>query len=443
MASEKYWMRRSLANSAKAFNLGEEKLRKLKKEYEKAVKTVEKEIEQFYRRFATEEGISLSKAKKTLKSSQLQVDLDEYLRLAKLTGDPQAKTLLKKAGTKARFNRLEELKLSLEKEITRLFGTEQQMAREVLADAYEGAYYRNIYELQRGMGTGREFEILTPRAVDRAISTAWSGEMYSARIWKHRKLLAKKMEQTITQGVILGHSNQKMARKLGRAMEVSYSDAKRLIRTETNYVYNQATARSYEETGLERYIYLATLDLRTSEVCGALDGEKFRIKEAQTGKNYPPLHPNCRSTTIPDVDGAQDGTRLARGENKKSYKVPADKSYQEWYNKYVRKRLPKVAPAPDAVLQKRISFGRGERRSFIPLGAEIKDVHVIAGKGTSTKLRSREALARTYGGSPDDWQKKAGRVVSDRYEFDIHFVEAEGVGQFEQKIKHRKERDKK
>ena len=333
------------------------------------------------------------------------------------------------------------MKLSIEKEITRLFGAVQQVTKNTLAGVYEDAYYRGVFKLQKAMGVGREFAILTPKAVDRAISTAWSGEMYSSRIWRRRSLLAKKTEQIISQGVILGHSNQKMANKLAQEMDASYSNAKRLIRTETNYVYNQATMRGYEETGLLRYTYMAALDLRTSEICRSLDGKKFKIKDAQVGRNYPPMHPNCRSTTVPDVDGAQEGTRIARLGDKR-FKVPSDMNYQECYTRYVEGRLPKVAAAPDTVLQKQLSFAAGDRRTFIPLGTQIKDVHIIAGKGTSAKLRNAESLARDYGGKAENWQKKVGKITSDRYNFDIHFAEAEGFGQFQQKIKSVKERKK-
>lgn len=331
----RYWMKRALANSAKTFNLAEDKLLKLKKEYQKAIKTINNEINLFYQKYAAEEGITLQAAKKTLKSKEINISIKEYLSLAQRTGDPVAQELLKKAGKKSTLTRMEQLRLSLEQKITNLFSTEQQLAKETLTEVFEGAYYRNVYEIQKGIGAGREFEILTPKAVDRAISTAWSGQVYSSRIWTHRKLLAKKVEQIITQGVILGYSNQKMARSLSRAMEVSYSRAKTLIRTETNYVYNQATIRSYEATGLDSYIYQATLDLRTSSICRSLDGKKFNRKEAQPGKNYPPMHPNCRSTTIPDVDGAREGTRIARLKGVK-FKVPANMTYADWYEKHIK-----------------------------------------------------------------------------------------------------------
>jgi hypothetical protein len=40
-----------------------------------------------------------------------------------------------------------------------------------------------------------------------------------------------------------------------------------------------------------------------------MDGEEFDVSAAAVGVNYPPLHPNCRSTTVPimsDFDNIED-----------------------------------------------------------------------------------------------------------------------------------------
>ena len=71
-------------------------------------------------------------------------------------------------------------------------------------------------------------------------------------------------------------------------MGVAYSAAKRLVRTETAYIYEQATKDAYEECGVEWYEFLATLDGRTSEICRELDGKHFKVRDAMPGKNYPP-----------------------------------------------------------------------------------------------------------------------------------------------------------
>ena len=45
----------------------------------------------------------------------------------------------------------------------------------------------------------------------------------------------------------------------------------------------------------------------TCETCAALDGKHFKLKDAQAGVNYPPMHPNDRCTTVEyDPDDALD-----------------------------------------------------------------------------------------------------------------------------------------
>ncbi len=56
------------------------------------------------------------------------------------------------------------------------------------------------------------------------------------------------------------------------------------------------------------------------------------------GSTAPPLHPNCRSTIAGSLYGPnkkKTGTRIARNDKGKTYYVPADMTYNEWYNKYI------------------------------------------------------------------------------------------------------------
>ena len=81
-----------------------------------------------------------------------------------------------------------------------------------------------------------------------------------------------------------------------------YYQAERLVRTESNYVYNHAHKEVYKDCGVEKYEYLAAIDSRTSAQCREHNGMTYLLKDAKVGTNYPPLHPNCRSTVIPVLE---------------------------------------------------------------------------------------------------------------------------------------------
>ena len=57
--------------------------------------------------------------------------------------------------------------------------------------------------------------------------------------------------------------------------------------------------------------------------------QSFPLKDAKAGENYPPMHPNCRSTTMADTRPLK---RVARGANGKNYEVDGNLSYKEWYD---------------------------------------------------------------------------------------------------------------
>jgi len=73
-----------------------------------------------------------------------------------------------------------------------------------------------------------------------------------------------------------------------------------VVRTSVQQVANAASEQVYRANGdiTKKYRYVATLDSRTSAICRSLDG-----KEYVYGKGpVPPVHFNCRSTTIPIID---------------------------------------------------------------------------------------------------------------------------------------------
>lgn len=104
-------------------------------------------------------------------------------------------------------------------------------------------------------------------------------------------------------------------------MHAGLSNARRLVRTEMNYVQNRAAADSIKESGMKYYRFIATLDRRTSVICRSHDGHVYSIDEYRPGENAPPLHPNCRSTIAGSLKGwhSEEGARTARNIDGKRY----------------------------------------------------------------------------------------------------------------------------
>ncbi len=90
--------------------------------------------------------------------------------------------------------------------------------------------------------------------------------------------------------------------------------------------------------GVDSYEFIAVLDNRTSMKCRSRDGEVYPLEEKSVGFNYPPLHPRCRSTVAPFIEGiSRKGTRIAKDKSGKYIDIPAAMNYKDYESVYIRK----------------------------------------------------------------------------------------------------------
>ena len=70
-------------------------------------------------------------------------------------------------------------------------------------------------------------------------------------------------------------------------------------------------------------------------MCQSRDGEVYPMSEKSVGFNYPPLHPRCRSTVAPYIEGSgRLGTRITKVNGKRLF-VPESMTYKEFKEKYL------------------------------------------------------------------------------------------------------------
>lgn len=125
-----------------------------------------------------------------------------------------------------------------------------------------------------------------------------------------------------------------MATVISKKMNSGYKQAITLVRSELNYVNNQAGLKSIKDSGGQEYRFIATLDRRTSEKCRKLDNTIHKVDEGVPGSNMPPMHPRCRSTiSITNLTTSTVRKRISRLNGEIKY-VPADMNYSDW-EKYI------------------------------------------------------------------------------------------------------------
>lgn len=89
-------------------------------------------------------------------------------------------------------------------------------------------------------------------------------------------------------------------------------------------------------------------------------------------------------------------------------------------------------------LDKKLRFiDNNNMQAFVPKGAEITNIVEIAGKN-SNEFRNANKYVELYGGRLKEWSKRAGKIESDKYIFDIHWVQGENGVFTEWKIKNKK-----
>jgi SPP1 gp7 family putative phage head morphogenesis protein len=191
---------------------------------------------------------------------------------------------------------LESIITSIDKSLDNLYKYNEQVVTEGLKDIYKEM------DKQASIDLEASFNTINDRLIEEVIRTNWSGLSFSDRIWEHRRKLALTLKEELNRGLIRGDSLQDISRAIADKLNNSYSNAMRLVRTESCYVMNEATVNNYKENGIKEYEFMAFLDSKTSKVCRKLDGKKFSIEEYQAGLNLPPLHPNCRSCIVPVIE---------------------------------------------------------------------------------------------------------------------------------------------
>lgn len=344
--SRDYWIRRLEAQERAQLRRGARFYNEMSQEYLRAAGNIEKEIRSWYSRYATATGMSLSDARKLLKSDELdlfRMQVEDYIKLGRENAvSKKWMTQLEAASARAHISRLEALQLQMLQQAEVMYAKELYGLADLSKGIYATGFYKTAYELQKGMGVGRQIQKLNPNVLEKVISKPWTadGKTFSARIWEDRDRLIGELDKEISQMLMRGEAPDRAIANIAKKFNTSKTNAGRLIMTESAYFASAGQKDAFRELGVQDYEFVATLDEKTCEICGGLDGKVAPMSAFVAGSTAPPLHAHCRCTTVPyfaDMDdwGAQ---RLARNENGEWYEVPGEMTYNDWVKEFVKKK---------------------------------------------------------------------------------------------------------
>lgn len=336
MAKKEYWQRRFLSVKANEIKNTEEYERALQPELNGLYQDINKELYGWYNRYAGNQGVSILEAEKMLKeinTKDWELTLKQFEEKAK-AGGYQAE--LDSEYFKSRVARLQNLKAQLEQTTSQFANKQVNSMRNQLTSQYQDSYMRETYHLQAAhMDFTSNFSRFSEEQLRMVVSKPWGkdGKDFSARIWKnYRDLLPNYLMNAALKGTILGTSASKIARDMQGIFEgVKKNQIHRLVNSELGHIQEEATAKAYQEDGIEQYEYLATLESKTCSVCGNLDGLKFKLKDRKDGVNYPLIHAWCRCTTVPFIDDLPDiKGRWMRDPKTGKGEIVENISYNNW-----------------------------------------------------------------------------------------------------------------
>lgn len=341
--NETYWAARATAYEEAWHNRCQTTVeRDLAAYYEQALADIQRDIAALYGRFAKDNKLSMAEAHRLLTGDEYRVwrmSMEEYLQ-----GIDDGSVLSEELDTlamRSRISRLDKLYAETLKALDRLGRKTEDRMTDFLMDAYKDRFYHGIYDVAERTGIMKANVAIDDDTAQKIAAAPWSGKSYSQRIWKNDQQLGASLRAVVSNGLHRGLSVPQMAKMVEDKMHAGLSNARRLVRTEMNYVQNRAAADSIKESGMKYYRFIATLDRRTSSMCRAHDGKVYPIDECRPGENAPPLHPNCRSTIAGSLRDSrlETGTRTARNYEGKNIDIPKNITYESWYNTYIEPRL--------------------------------------------------------------------------------------------------------
>lgn len=338
MNSKSYWKSREEENLRSNLKEEEEYVKEINRIYDRMMVQITKEINDFYVRYAKKEGISILEARKRVK----KLDINAYAEKAKKyvkekDFSDEANEEMRLYNLTMKVNRLELLKAQIGLELVDNFNDLQKYFDEKLTK-------RTLDEFKRQAGILGKTLLDNEKAAYAVVNASFHNATFSDRIWLYQGLLKNDLYKLLQTGIVQGKNPRVLAAELVKKFDVSRYNAERLMRTELARVQTEAQKQSFERNGYDEYEYIACGKSDVCDICKALDGKHFKVKDMMVGENAPPMHPMCHCSVAAHMD---------RGEHE-AWLDYLDKggTTEEWNKRKGKKQLRSMKLSmPDDVLK--------------------------------------------------------------------------------------------
>lgn len=294
MNSKEYWHQREKEALKKYQKNEKEYDKEIKQIYTQMLDSCEREINAFYGKYATKEGITIAQAKKRVS----KLDIEKYERkAAKYVKDKdfsdKANEEMRLYNLTMKVNRLEMLKANIGIELIKGHDELDKFMGDILQGRTEEELKRQAGILGKTIRNNAQLAHTIPNA-------SFHNATFSDRIWQYQDLMREDLSKILSTALIQGKNPRAIAKDLRKYWYGADPKTKggavycmeRLMRTELAKVQTEAQKQSFEKNGFEEYMFIANSDC--CGICKALDGKPFKVSKMMPGENAAPLHPHCR-----------------------------------------------------------------------------------------------------------------------------------------------------
>ena len=310
-SSADYWRKREERNLKSNLKQEAEYDKEIERIYKDMLDATQKEIDAFFGKYADAEGITLAEAKKRVS----QLDIEAYERKAKKyveaasqdranTGKTNKRAFYfsKRANEEMRLynltmkvNRLEMLKANIGLELIKGHAELETFMSEILQG-------RTKEELERQAGILGKSIKNNAKLADTIVNASFKNATFSDRLWMYHDQMKSDLSKLLQSGMIQGKGARQLAKDLRKyyygpeylknGKNGAVYNTERLMRTELARVQTEAQKQTFEKYGFKEYTFLALGN--ACDICKAIDGKHFKVKDLMPGENAPPIHPHCR-----------------------------------------------------------------------------------------------------------------------------------------------------
>lgn len=296
-----YWKKRieaeQLAKMERSATIGDE----IGRLYDYHFKELEKEIRAFEQRYADKNGLSLSEVKARVDEMDVRAFEEKAKKyVAEKDFSAKANSELELYNLKMKINRLELLQYQLDIEMVALGDAEHKLTERFLNDEY-------VKEIENQSGLLGQSVLSAEQVTQTAqtvLNTSFKGATWSNRIWQRQDALREIVARMAEDYLLKGKNPTTMIAKIKKEFGVSASEAKRLAVTEGARVATEAQRQSYKSNGYDEYEFIA--EPTACDICKALNGKVFKVKDMEPGENAAPMHPHCHCSTAAHFSMSDD-----------------------------------------------------------------------------------------------------------------------------------------